>query len=111
MPVAATKSSERTKHRGSNWSRDEIILAFACYREIGKVPEEHDTRVVRIAEVIHRTPDAVVYKIANLRFLDTRGKRGFEHIGQMDKKVWSEFKEKDDKLRHEAERVLEALGG
>lgn len=86
-----------------------MILALALYREIAKVPEEYDPRVLRIANLIDRSPDSVVYKVANLRFLETGGKRGLEHIGEMDRQVQREFAGKDEALILEAGRIRRKL--
>ncbi len=102
-------SRPTSRARGPPWSRDEVILTLALYRQIHRVPEEYEPHVKEIADLIERTPDAVVYKIANLRFLDTRGRRGFRNIGAMDKLVTREFRGKDTELRAEAERIRQEL--
>jgi len=83
-----------------------VVLALVLYQEIKKVPEEHEPRVIEIARAIGRTPDSVVYKIANLRFLVTGGQRGLKHVGGTDRKVWAEFKGRDPELKREADQIL-----
>jgi Protein NO VEIN, C-terminal len=97
------------RNRGPSWSRDEVILALSHYRRIGKVPEEYEPAVVDIADLIGRTADSVVYKIANLRSLETRGRRGLSHSGAIDRRVWNEFRGRDSTLFEEEEKIRRTL--
>jgi uncharacterized protein DUF3883 len=91
------------------WSTEEVILAMALYQDILRVPEEYDPKVTEIARAIGRTPDAVVYKIANLRFLLTQGARGFKHTARTDRMVCKQFRGKDAELKMEAEKIRTRL--
>ena len=97
--------------RGSPWSHDEVVLALRLYRRLKRVPEEYDPLVLETAYLIGRSADSVVYKIANLRFLDSGGKKGLKHIGKTDRLVWEEFKDRDDLLKRETDRILENVVG
>jgi Protein NO VEIN, C-terminal len=95
--------------RGVPWSRDEVTLALNVYKKLGKVPEERDPLVLEVARLTGRTPDSVVYKVANLRFLDSGGTKGLKHIGKTDRLVWRAYERKGNALGKEAERIADEL--
>jgi Protein NO VEIN, C-terminal len=86
-----------------------VTLALNVYKKLGKVPEERDPLVLEVARLTGRTPDSVVYKVANLRFLDSGGTKGLKHIGKTDRLVWRAFESKGDTLDKEAERIAEEM--
>ncbi len=62
--------------------------------------------MLEISDAIGRTADSVVYKVANLRFLDSGGTKGLSHVGRTDRLVWEEFEGKEEFLEREARRIL-----
>ena len=81
--------AERKKRR--NWTFSEVERALELYISFRKVPDKKNPEVRKLAAAIRRTPDAVIYKIGNLQHLQTKGKKGFAHVGETDRVVWKEF--------------------
>ncbi len=81
---------------GNKWRREELILVFALYCRIpfAKSRKSHP-EVIRIAEIIGRTPSAANLKIGNFGSFDPRLKEqgivGLTGASKMDKAIWEEF--------------------
>lgn len=95
--------------RGPRWSRDEVVLAMALYMDGRKVPDKSDSRVRKLASMLERPVGAVVYKIGNLQYLDTDGKKGWSNLSETDRRVWKEFRGRGRLLRVQAEEALKRL--
>lgn len=96
----------KVHRRGPRWSRDEVVLAMALYMDGHKVPDKGDSRARKLASMLERPVGAVVYKIGNLQYLDTGGKKGWSNYSETDRWVWKEFKGKGRLLHIEAEKAL-----
>lgn len=77
--------------RGKDWTLEEVKKALELYLSSGRVPDKSDAKVKALASALGRTPDAVVYKIGNLRYIETKGKKGFAHGGAKDREAWTRF--------------------
>ena len=92
------------------WSRDDRIFVLALFKVLQPSYSRKDPRVLEAARVTgtcqgDRSPDSIVYKLQNFRYLGTNGKSGFSHYALEDKEVWKEFKGREEDLRTEAERI------
>ena len=85
------------------WTRDEEIIVFNLYCKIpfNKSSKRHP-EVIRIAELIGRTPSAVNMKIGNFGSLDdslrSRGIVGLSNGSKLDAQIWAEFNNHWDEL-------------
>ncbi len=92
------------------WSRDDRIFVLALFKVLQLSYRNKDPRVLEAARMTgscqsDRSPDSIVYKLQNFRYLDTDGKSGFSHYASEDKEVWEEFKGREEALQTEAERI------
>ncbi len=82
--------------QGSNWTKDETILALALYCKIpfGKI-HKNNPQVIELSKLIGRTPASVSMKMGNFgRFdeeLAKKGISGLSHGSVLDKAVWDEY--------------------
>lgn len=98
------------------WTRDELILALALYFRINlSNSNPKDPKMIRVAEIIGRTPAAVHAKVNNLKCFDPelrkRGLVGLQHTGKLDKVIWDEFSEDIAKLAEQATLIETKMGG
>lgn len=95
----------------SNWSRDELILAFNLYCKIpvGRI-HTRNPQIIALAKILKRTPSAVSLKLSNFASLDpalkARHVGGMTHGSKLDAEVWNEFTGDWDRLAFESERLL-----
>jgi len=93
------------------WSREELILTINlyCKTPFGKLHKSNPD-VIRLAELIGRTPSAVSWKLVNFASLDpslqARGIRGAINSSSLDKEIWAEFFNNWDDLAYESEILL-----
>lgn len=94
-----------------NWTREETILAMDLYMrtpfsKIGKKNQE----IIRLAQIINRTPDAVAYKMSNLAHYDpelqARNVSGLSHTSKLDKMIYDEFANNIEELSFIAQNIL-----
>ncbi len=99
----------------SNWTREELILAFDLYCRIpfGQF-HNRNKEVINLAEQIGRTASAVAMKLSNFASLDTvhqaRGIQGLSHFSKADKAIWDELTGDWEKFVQERENLLHNLG-
>lgn len=93
------------------WSRDEFLVTLDLYLNEDVTEDKSDPAVQDTAQLIGRTPDAVVYRLGNYRHLDPAGSKGFENTGQPCVEIWQEFYGNESELRHAAEGARQRLGG
>jgi len=92
------------------WSRDELILAINLYCKLsfGRL-HTHNPEIIKLAELIGRTPSAVSYKLVNFASLDpslkARGIKGASNASKLDRKIWEEFYQNWDELPFESEKL------
>jgi putative restriction endonuclease len=78
------------------WNRTELLLAMSLYCRIpfGR-QHSHAPEVIKLAQVLGRTPGSVAMKLNNLTSLDpkekARGIKGLPGASKLDQKVWDEF--------------------
>lgn len=72
----------------NNWTREQTMMAFALYRILpsGKW-DQHNLTIQKLANHIHRSPSAVVFKLGNLASLDeNRMTKGLTNHSKLDQK-------------------------
>jgi putative restriction endonuclease len=100
----------------SNWSRDELIIAFNLYCRIpfGRI-HIRNPEVLQAAKIIGRSPSAVAWKLANFASLDpslkARNLKGASHASNLDKEIWNEFNNDWTRLVLESERLVALKAG
>jgi len=94
-----------------NWTKEDLIIAFNLYCKIpygtfhGRNP-----RIIELARIIGRTPNALALKLSNFASFDpyhkARGVKGLQNAGKLDREVWEEFTGNWEKSIYESERIL-----
>lgn len=93
------------------WTRDEMILVLNLYLKLpfGKM-DRRNPEVIRLAEIIGRTPNAVALRLVNYAahdpILQRRGISGMAHGGKKCGEYWNEFINDRERLLFESERIL-----
>lgn len=102
--------------RRKNWSREELIVTFNLYCKIpfGKI-HIRNPEIISLAKILHRSPSAVSWKLANFARLDPSLKKrhvsGATHGGKGEIEVWEEFNSNWEKLSFESEKLLAQITG
>ena len=97
-----------------NWTEEQTKLAFHfyCQTPFGQL-HGRNPRVVALAGLIERTPDALAMKCCNIASIDpamrARGVSGLGNASAMDRRVWDQFHANWDALALECEAMLESL--
>jgi putative restriction endonuclease len=93
------------------WTRDELILAINlyCKTPFGKM-HKGNPEVIKLSQLIGRTPSAVAYKLVNFASCDPtlkeRGIKGAEKAGKLTEEVWDEFYNNWDEALIESEKLM-----
>ena len=93
------------------WTKEQTIIALNLYCKIpfNKVSSTHPD-IIRIAQIIGRSPNSVKMKIGNFGSFDPELKRrgivGLSNTSKMDEIVWNEFINNWDKLVYESELLI-----
>ena len=96
------------------WTREEEIIVFNLYC---KIPFKNSSKshpdVIRIANLIGRSPSSVNMKIGNFGSFDEnlrkQGIVGLSNASKLDKEIWDEFTGNWDKLAYESELLISKL--
>lgn len=99
-----------------NWTREEEIIVFNSYC---KIPFQRSSKnhpdVIKIAELIGRTPSAVNMKIGNFGSFDEtlkeKGIVGLQNASKLDEQIWNEFSGKWNELAYLSEELIAKLQG
>lgn len=98
----------------SNWSREELIIAFNlyCKTPFGRI-HIRNPHIIELARALGRSPSAVSWKLANFARLDPSLKRrnvsGASHGAKLEAIIWQEFSNDWDRLAFESEELLSRL--
>lgn len=98
------------------WTRNEEIVVFNLYC---KIPFQKSSKfhpeVIKIANLIKRTPSSVNMKIGNFGSFDdnlkTQGIVGLSNASKLDRQIWDEFNGKWDDLSYLSEALIAKLRG
>lgn len=93
------------------WTREEEIIVFNLYCKIPfQSSSKNNPEVIKIAEIIGRSPSAVNMKIGNFGSFDEnlkkRGIVGLTNASKLDEQIWNEFNNNWDELAFESERLI-----
>src|SRR3546814_20257900 len=94
----AIKPSVNAFSAKGNWTREQTLLAFQFYCEtpFGQL-HGRNKKVIELAGLIGRTPDAVAMKCVNIASLDpkvrARGRSGLSNASALDRQIWNEAHE------------------
>ena len=97
------------------WEREELIIAFNLYCRIhfGRIHNSNQN-IIKIAEILGRSPSSVSMKMCNFaRFdpqLKKRNIKGLAHGSKQDKLIWDEFNNDWETLAYESQKILYQLG-
>lgn len=97
------------------WTYNEVMLALYAYCHVPfNKANNSNPWIVKIANVIGRSPAAVKMKIGNLGafdpFLRSQGKVGLLNTSKIDEEVWNDYNGHWDKLAFDAENILSQYG-
>ncbi len=95
---------------GTNWSRDELVLALALYCQIPfSQTKASNFEVIALSNTIGRTPSSVARKLGNFGAFDPllaqKGIVGLAHYSKADKQIWNEFYGRWDILVEECQQL------
>jgi putative restriction endonuclease len=96
------------------WTRDELIVALNLYLKLpfGKL-HSRTIEIVRLAELINRTPSAVAMRLNNFAGVDPyhqkRGVVGLVGGRKQVEPIWEEFANSRETLIFESEKILAEL--
>lgn len=98
------------------WTREEEIIVFNLYCNIPfKSSSKNHPDVIRIANLIGRTPSAVNMKIGNFGSFDENLKKlgivGLQNASKLDEEIFLEFNNKWDELSFESEKLIATYEG
>ena len=104
------KAMPNTSH-GQEWSEEETVLAFYLYCQIpfSKI-RAGNPEIIRLAEFLQRTPNAVALKLSNLAHFDPelqkRGVSGMKHASKKDSEIFAKYENKWEDLVAAAEEII-----
>lgn len=98
------------------WTREEEIIVLDLYCKIPfKSSSKNNPKVIKIANLIGRTPSAVNMKIGNFGSFDNRLKEqgivGLSNASKLDKEIFYEFNGKWDELAYESKKLIAKYNG
>jgi len=94
-----------------NWTRDEFILVMNLYTKIryGQF-NNRNAEVIKLANLIGKTPGAVAYKLVHLSSQDpyhkNRGIKGLKNPGKNAIEIYKDFSNNWDEMLYESEVLL-----
>ncbi len=98
---------------GSNWTRDELLLALNLYHRLpfGRL-HRSNPEVIALAAVIGRTPSSVALRLANFAHLDPGlDRRGMSQASAGARAMWSVYEADPEAISYEGEALLAERGG
>ena len=93
------------------WAREEEIIVFNLYCKIPfQSSSKNNPEVIKVAELIGRSPSAVNMKIGNFGSFDENLKQkgivGLKNASKLDEQIWREFNNNWSELTFESERLI-----
>ena len=80
----------------TNWTREQTLIALHmyCYTRYGRI-NKGNKDIIRVAELLGRTPSALAMKMLNLASMDRqhleRGVVSMANTSRLDRQIWQEF--------------------
>lgn len=98
----------------NNWTREQLIITFNLYCKIPfSKSVKTNPEVIKVANLIGRTPSAVAFKLGNFGSFDSelkkRGIGGLPNTSRLDKEIWDEFNSDWDELAFQSEILIANL--
>lgn len=99
-----------------DWTPEQVKLAFHLYCQLpfGRL-YQHNPEIIKLANLIGRTPSAVAMKLTNLASLDpaiiASGRKGLSGASKLDRAIWDEFHADWERLVLESEQIRADLEG
>lgn len=96
------------------WTRQELLVAFRLYCQIpfGKL-HSLNPEIIKIAELIGRTPSALAMKLANIASLDpaitSTGRKGLSSASNADREMWQEMQNNWENFALESENTINSI--
>lgn len=90
------------------WTREELLLAITLYTELtfGQL-HQRNPKIIALAQLLGRTPDAVSYKLNNFASIDPDlPRKGMSNVSNLDRQVWAEFFADWNQASYESAQVL-----
>ena len=97
------------------WNRHELLIAFGLYHQMpfGQL-HRRNPEIIRVAELIDRSPDALAMKLTNIASLDpgilASGRKGLPNASSADEKMWTEMKADWGGFFSEVAQAMESVG-
>ena len=100
----------------NNWTRDQLIVAFNLYCKIPFAKAvQTNPDVIKVANLIGRSPGAVAFKLGNFGSFDPELKKpgigGLPNTSKLDREIWDEFNRNWNGLAYQSEMLVEKFGG
>lgn len=98
----------------NKWTKEQLKLAFHLYCQLpfGKL-HKGNPEIIRLAQVIDRTPSSVAMKLVNFASLDpaitSTGRKGLDGASSLDREIWAEFHADWERLALECEIVRRSI--
>ncbi len=98
----------------NNWTREQLIITFNlyCKTPFAKTVKTN-SEVIKVANLIGRTPSAVAFKLGNFGSFDPelqrRGISGLPNTSRLDKEIWAEFNGDWSELTFQSELLIAQL--
>jgi predicted restriction endonuclease len=95
----------------AKWTDEQLKLAFYLYCQLpfGRLHSKN-LQIIKLSEIINRTPSAVAMKLVNFASLDpaiqSTGRKGLGNASASDRKIWELFHDNWEKLTEECEIIL-----
>lgn len=96
------------------WARQELLVAFGLYCQIpfGKL-HSRNPEIIKIAELIGRTPSALAMKLTNIASLDpaitSTGRKGLSSVSNADREMWQEMQNNWGDFAIESEDTINSI--
>lgn len=100
--------------RNPNWTFNDTLLAMALYLRIGygKIGSTNP-EIIALSRLIHRSPNAVALKMANLADYDpevrNRNRKGLSNGSKLDGQVWNKYYGRWEELAYKAAEIKASL--
>ena len=97
------------------WTRQQLLVAFALYCRLPFGRLHHgNPEIIRLAELIGRSPSALTMKMVNIASLDpsitSTGRRGLGNASIADRAMWDEMNSDWERFAVESRNALGSVG-
>jgi predicted restriction endonuclease len=96
------------------WTREQVLVALNLYTQLpfGKM-HRGNPLIIKTAQLIGRTADALAMKLNNLASLDPQitntGRKGLQGCSALDKAIWMEFQQTPETIGYESQLLVDQL--